>query len=239
MEQASSSLNPEKTYNISIRFHSNGFSLLIYDKGEKLITSKQIFASIDTLSETEITTLIAKESDIEIHNKNIELIYEADRYTVVPSTIFKSEDAESLLNFHFQPSHTSSTLWNRVLDEEVVVIFSIPSSLKLALQTLFPSTTITHHISHFIQTIKAANQSSLHIWVRSTKMDVVVFKNGNLRLVNSFSYQTTEDMTYHTLNIYEQLQLDTEKHSVYIYNDLKKEELKKMLKRYVGEVVSS
>jgi len=238
MEHNSLSFMQANDYNISIRFNSNGFSLYIFDKGNVLITSKQITASLSSISKSDIVHILENELNTYIQNKDIELIVESDQYTLVPNSLFKSEDAQGLLHFQFKPIPSSSIIWNMVFGEEVVVIFAIPSSLEQALLALFPYISITHHISHFIKTTTENNINGVHIWTRDSKMDVVVIDNGKLTFCNSFVYQTPEDFTYHTLNIYEQFKLDTEAFITHIYNEGKKTELTDLVKMYVKEVVS-
>jgi hypothetical protein len=130
---------------------------------------------------------------------------------------------------------------NKITAWDTVNIFSLPINLKDALSQLFENITIEHHLSYFLtDKVKQRNETALYVWVRSKIMDVVVIINGNLHLINSYSYNTPEDFTYYTLNIFDQLSLDTDFCKVKLFNTEGSNELKKMIEKYVKlvEVIS-
>ena len=92
-------------------------------------------------------------------------------------------------------------------------------------------------MSYFLtDKIKLRSETSVQIWVRPKVMDVVVIGGGNLQLINSFTYNTPEDFTYYTLNIFEQLSLDIESCKVKLYNTDGNYELQKLVQKYVRQL---
>lgn len=220
-------------YSLSIRITSDGFSLSIADGTDSLISSKTIPTIWNSLSVDEITQLVKRET--QLNYRNIRLIYESDFYTFVPAPIFRSNEAEQHLNFQEQKTLKNDiVLYNYLPVWDTVSIFAIPKTIQVALSQLFPNTIIEHHTSYFLSAkVKTQHENAIFIWTRQKKMDVITFKNGKLYLLNSYSYQTAEDFTYHTLNIIDKLSIDTDKCKVYLFNAEKKPELKNTLEKYL------
>ena len=68
-------------------------------------------------------------------------------------------------------------------------------------------------------------------------VDVLVVKDNLLQLVNSFDVKTTEDCCYFVLNVYEQLQLNTESMTLVLMSENSvNEEIIGLLKKYIVTV---
>ncbi len=220
-------------YGLSIRFNSDGFSLSIVDESKILLSTKSVSATIASLSSDDIITLVNKE--ININYSAVNLIYESDNYLFIPAPIFRSHEASDYLNLQQKIAKNEIALYNSLPIWDTVNVFTIPKALPTALNQLFPNTIIEHHISYFLtDKIKTQHENLLFIWTRPKMMDIVVFKNSRLQLLNSYAYQTAEDFTYHTLNVIDQLSVNAEKCKVKLFNAEKKPELKKTLEIYLA-----
>ncbi|HET7732788.1 MAG TPA: DUF3822 family protein [Paludibacter sp.] len=219
------------SYILSLRINSDGFSLLINDESGLLISTQNISTALFNLSTEEIIKIISVETPY--YYKKVNIICESDSYIFIPTPFFKREEAMDFLYFQHKKVKNERVIYNYVSDWDTVNVFSIPSTLEQALARLFPESIIEHQLSWLLKNkIKPLQANSLSIWVRPKMMDVVALKNGKLQLLNSFSYQTPEDFTYHALDIIEQLSLDIEKCDVFLYNSEKKPELGKILEKY-------
>lgn len=221
-------------YSLSIRFSSDGFSLSVSDENDNRISTKRIPASLFSLSAKDIRTLLEKQEEIKYVYRSIRLVCEHDYYTLVPQEIFAPAEVADMLYFQKTPDKTEHVLYNNVPSWDAVNIFSVPVELFKALSVAFPETEIEHHVSHLLnKQIKSRGGNSMHIWVRPKTMDTAVIAKGNLLLVNSFGYNTTEDLVYYTLNLFDQLGVDTEDCEVYLYNQAKQPEHVSNLRRYL------
>src|ERR1035437_6633416 len=197
-------------YSLHIRICSAGFTFSVFDESNSILSIKKVTALIASLSLNDIIDIIKRET--QLYYRNINLIYESDIYTIIPESIFMSENAGDLLYLQHKPETNDLILYNVIHNLGIVIAFAISGSVQKALSQIFPHTAIEHHLS-FVLTdkIKQQNENGIYIWVRSKTLDVIAFKNSKLHLVNSFGYLTPEDFTYFTLNIFEQLSLDIEK----------------------------
>jgi len=176
-------------YSLSIRFGKDGFSLSMYDELGKLLTFKEVPFLLLSLSVREIINLLVEETEALINLKSIRFICESDIYTFVPALIFRTDEAGLYLNFHDKTEGNDRVLFNRLLQKDLVNVFSVPNALNVAINQLYPGSTIEHHLSWFFnEKIKQQNENSVQIWVRQKIMDVIVLTNGNVVLANSYNY---------------------------------------------------
>lgn len=221
-------------YSLSIRFSSDGFSLSIYDEANKLLTTKTVSGLLSSFSADEIVLLLHEDTETLLDIQHVRLISVSDNYAFVPVPIFREDEADVFLQLQDKPEKNSRVLFNLLPKWDMVNVFSMPSALFDALTELYPEVSIEHHLSWFLtEKIKMQSDSSIQIWVRPKMMDVVALKAGNVILINSYVYQTPEDFVYFTLNIFEQLSLNTEKDKVRLFNVQTSADLQKHLLKYL------
>ena len=197
-----------------------------------MLSTQHVPITLSNLSVEEIVRIINVETPH--YYKKVNIICESDSYIFIPTPFFKREEAMDLLYFQQKKEKNERIIYNNISDWDTVNVFAIPLELEHALSRLFPESIIEHQLSWLLKNkIKPLQTNSLSIWVRSKMLDVIVLKNKKLQLMNSFSYQTPEDFTYHVLDIIEKLSLDIEKCDVFLYNSEKKPELGIMLEKYV------
>ena len=225
-----------KHYLLSIRLNSEGYTISVFDESSVLLSSKKVTKSLFALSSDEIIKTMTPEAELNYHT--VRLICESETYTFIPAPIFKAEEAADLLHFQFKPVKTDQIILNHIPKWDTVNVFSIPKTVYNALTQLFPKAIIEHHLSYFLsECVKLQTESSVYIEVRGNIMDVVVILKGALQLINSYSFNTPEDFTYYTLNIFDKLPLDTENCKVILFDGEKTPELKKTLELYL-EVIN-
>jgi hypothetical protein len=224
--------NIGNSYILSIRISSDGFSLSVNEKTGLLLSTKNVAASVFSLSADDLIKILSNET--QLNYEQIRIICESDTYIFIPTALFKPEEATDYINFQHKIPKNERIIVNKIPTWDTVNIFTLPANLVQAIQHVFPLLTIQHQMSHLLEdSVKPQPDNVLHIYIRSTMLDVIALKDGKPVLLNSFSYQTTEDFSYHALNVVEQLSLDMDKCKVYLYNVDKKPELAKVLGTYV------
>ena len=224
-------------YRLSIRFSSDGFSLLVHDKTNLLISSKKVAAPLFSITKNELIEIIEKETGDLLNYSDIRIICELDNYVFVPAPLFEIGNESDFFQLEHKLDIKDCILFNEIASWETVNIFSIPKNLKDAFTHLFKNRPIEHNLSYFLtDQVKQRNDTVAQIWVRPTLMDIVLLVNGNIHLINSFTYNTPEDFTYYTLNLYEQLSLDTDTCKVKLFNVGGNNVIQKMLQKYVKQV---
>lgn len=219
-------------YSLSIRIASDGFSLSVFDQTHSLLSAKKIPAVLYSLPLDELIRLI--EAETQLNYKSVHIIVESDVYTFIPADLFRLDEAVDFLLLEHKPTKTDSILFNKIPSSGIVNVFTIPGTIHNAITHLFPGGLIEHQVSWFItDKVRVHDENSVYVWVRNKTFDVVAVKDGKLQLINSFSYQTPEDFTYFTLNVFDKLAFDIQNCPVYLFNGENKPELAKTLEKYV------
>jgi len=204
---------------MNIRFSSDGFSLSVLDKSGVLLVRRDVSEPLlFQMQKNEIVQLFETQAGIVPSDYNeIQLTVETDFYVFVPSSIFKTQNIDDYFYFQHEKDKRQIVLFNRVPNWDAVNVFSIPAQLNEALNELFPDTVVNHQLSYFLSEKNRTRENGVYVWMRPKMFDVAVVKSGMLTLVNSFAYNTVEDVAYFILSIFDQLKLDTEKIGVEIY----------------------
>jgi len=231
----------DQHYSLSIRFTSDGFSLLISDENQFQISTKNVSFDLFSKSEEDFLDLLDKELELNINYQAIRIIFETDLYSVIPKPLFNTETAKELLNLqHHNINPTDIILHNELLAWDAVLVFAIPVAVNSVMSKILPEIKIEHHIYSFItDSVALQNDPNMHVWVRQNIMDVVILDKGNLRLIKSFNFTTTEDFVYYIMSLFELLPLDTEQCQLVIYNSKKQPKLIELTSKYIKHCKSA
>ena len=157
-----------------------------------------------------------------------------ENYTVVPSQLFRPEDAPAYLLFQEPDLKKQTVLYSNISEKEMVMIYSIPSNLHQAVWQLFPKGEFTSKLSYLInKNISINSYNNIYEFVHPKHFDAIVVRNGNIELVNTFAYQTIEDFIYYTLNIYDKLHLDINQFKLSVFATKNQTTLHKEIKKYI------
>ena len=225
-------------YTLSIRFATEGFSLSIFDEMGKALSSRQVVSNVFSQNKNEIIDVLSNVSELNTIYNTTRLICETDTYAIVPNELFDIDIAEEFL--HAQHPHCKPegrVVWNNLLAWNAVIVFSVPEELFLVLNGSFPEIEIEHHLFAFVNDfVVLQNSTSVFVEDRNSKLDVVVIKQGNLQLINTFAYSTKEDFLYQILNIYTVFTLDRGECPLKIYSEKPKYGIKELLRKYFAKV---
>ena len=97
-----------------------------------------------------------------------------------------------------------------------------------------------HHISRLLKKSIVKSAEAVYANLRKDAVDIFAVKGSMLHLAGTFEVKTNEDISYFILNVYEQLELDTESFTLNIITENNvNEELVKMIGDYVVNIKSS
>ena len=225
-------------YDILLCFAADGLTIYISDQSKALLSTRNFFYDgFYTANAQDIIQLLMGVPEIKLNFNTVRIVCESEKYTFVPISFFKAEEAEHFLNFQQLLSEKEVAMHNILVNRAMVNVFSLARGLQTALVQLFPNCSVEHQQSYFLtDKVAFTPENSMQVWVRDKVMDVVVLINGSLHLINSYSYLSPEDFVYYTLLIYEQLSLNMEKDCLHLYNVKKREGISRLLQNYVKNV---
>jgi hypothetical protein len=169
------------------------------------------------------------------------IIFVSDQHTLLPSAYFREEEMDELFRFHFGEEKEGTVLSQRIDCFEVQLLYRVPASLLAACKARLPGAVISHHCAGLAENfyLQHKNQPDKLVLLhhRPHAIDLVVKAGRKLILLNTFKCDTPEDILYHTLNAYEQLQLNPENESLLLAGDVVAgSPVSNLLKSYIRNV---
>ena len=223
-------------YSLSIRISSDGFSLYVYDEKYQIISHKQ-----EKSGQTDDLEFIHKmfETNKEIHSayKNISIICESDYHTLIPEIFFKPENRNDILKLH-HPSLPDSARTFHAKQEQLqsVLIYSLEEKLLKEIYLHFQHIIPESHLVHITRKIATERQDKFTLWIRPENIDCIVYNRHKVLLLNKYSYNSPEDIAYHVLNIYQQLELNPNEFLLEVFDD-GNNQTESLLRKYISTVI--
>jgi hypothetical protein len=139
----------------------------------------------------------------------------SQEYTLVPDALFRKGDETMYFRKNF-PSRPDSNIHAEFIPSfHLYTVFSVERELEIELNHLFQDPRLWHSsqaiLSGLALQTKTDTGKQILLNVHGNCMDIVVTENKKLILMNTFQWQTHEDIIYYTLFICEQLELSPEK----------------------------
>ena len=222
-------------YSLSIRIFSDGFSLYVYDEKYQAISRK--FEKQEYIDEQEfVQKMFESHKEIHADYKNICIICESAYHTLVPDIIFNTDIQKDLLKLQHPVLPDTCRIFH-VKQENLqnVLIFALEDSLTKGIYTHFQQITPESHLVHVIKKIISGEKDKFILWIRPKEIDCIVFHHQKIVLLNKYSYESPEDITYHVLNIYQQLELNPNELMLEIFTD-ENHQAGTLLENYISSV---
>jgi hypothetical protein len=228
----------------TIRFSSDGFSLLISDPSYKPVVLKRFIFEpsfpIDQLP-TECGRLLKEEMLLEFGGENV-LIVDTLCSAVVPKQIFHKTHARELLQKTCTVAESDQIHHRTIRNGGFYLIFAVPDSV-IELQKRFLEEAKIIHSLECLVSLADQVQASDHqrgvvlIDVQPSTLDILVIQGDQIRLLNRYQLNDTSEFIYHTLNTLKQLGIDREAIPIYLSGIVHEEhELFGMLGKYIRRI---
>ncbi|MBL56603.1 MAG: hypothetical protein CMP61_05400 [Flavobacteriales bacterium] len=147
-------------------------------------------------------------------------------FSVVPKALFSEKNLEYYISLNTQPEGEFDIKYQVIDDAGVVICFILSKKLNDWINKVFPNAKITHEISVLIQSVlrdfHSLSEDRLLLNISNNYLDVIQLKKGKLNFVNSFLYNSKEDLLYYTLYACEQLGIDPHEIETFMLGEIQK-----------------
>ena len=125
---------------------------------------------------------------------------------LVPSSVYKKEDAPDMLKTIFGVNGMSSILNEPVNGWQLENVFAVPQDVEEYIRSRFNSPVCRHQYTIGIKSlITPAEESSMLVDFRTDEFSAIVVNGNKLLLAQTFFYATPADVIYNLLSICQQL----------------------------------
>ena len=155
------------------------------------------------------------------------VIIAASTHTLLPRELYRPDDISEVLDFNYGPAEGLVPVSQPVPGIDAQLLFRFPPAWNAACQALLPAPSYVHHLAGLLEALflqyKNRSEPVVVLHLRQGHADIVVKRGRKLVLLNSFPCQGHEDVLYHTLNVYEQLQLNPEEDQLVLAGAVEKD----------------
>ena len=210
-------LSTLKEKKLSIQFSLDGFSFCITDVFTETILALYHYPFKAATPETLLTEIEAVFNASELLKntfKNVNVCHINNLSTLVPKSFFDKEKLASYLGYSAKTFKNDYYTHDTIDAIEAVNVYIPFVNINNYFIDTFGSFNYNHFssllIKHLITFSPKSEIPQVFAHIAKSHFEIVVFKNQQLLLYNTFKYQTKEDFIYYLLFVAEQLKLDAE-----------------------------
>lgn len=216
-------INRTHSYILSIQIDLGGFSFSILDR----VRNKSILLNHYNLSDTltpdekagQIKKIFRENQFLKAPYKKVILLQNTPKSIMVPRSLFQEKYLKSYFKFNHPLGELEEIHYNFIEDVDAYNIFTIPNSISNTILQHFKSAEYFHqaipqifHAANYLH----AEKPFVSLYLNDRFIDIGVFDNQKLLLLNSFDIKTKEDALYFLLYTYKQLNLKTTVNELFI-----------------------
>jgi len=139
--------------------------------------------------------------------KKVCVVFSFCQSTLIPFSVYDRDKNELLMNMMFGDLGQNETILTDVLpDHSLYNCYRIPTALLEVIQTQFPDSSCSHQYSLLLKNLPVENDRLALIFY-TQKFVACLIKEGKFQLVNSYNFETPEDVSYTLLNICKQFNI--------------------------------
>ena len=237
----------EKNLKLSIQVSLNGLSFCARSQKENKIVFFKDFNFEKQLNPIQVLQQIEKlydrENFLQKADPEVIVLFSNELYSFVPEPLFSEENASDYLKYNTKILETDYVAHD-LLDEEGIVNVYIPyTNINNFFFEKYGEFEYRHCISFLADQFLKLNrndsetEAKVFVYCYTGGYDLLVIRNSELILANSFKCSTKEDFIYYLLFTAEQLDLDPNTFKLILLGNIKEDsDYYRMAYTYVKEI---
>ena len=191
-------LNPD--YRLTIQFSLGGLSFVLFDTDAKRIADMELHQSDSLNNGEELFRVLEKDLDSRDLStvQSVTCIIDGCTHTLVPESLYRSEESDKLLEFNFNMPNGYVTAADHVENMQAYNLYGYPQSLHERILNKWPQAEITHSTTVFLKSLPQSETPRVYVNVRNRDFDMAIMKD-KLLFFNNFKFQTKVDFSYYLL----------------------------------------
>jgi len=211
-------INQTQSYQLLIQYCERSFSFFILDtRSSKFIAFKNYWfeTPIDkTQLSDQIRNLINTENYLTQPFQSVQFLYVAPISVLIPSALFKKEDPGMYFNHSTILSAKDTIIFRKISSLDSYLLFTIPTDLTDQITFMLKDVQIICQGQPLIDEVigELANKDASSVYANITPgyADILVVQAGKLTLYNTFAINSTDDLVFFLLYLYDQFSLSQE-----------------------------
>ncbi|THU35944.1 DUF3822 family protein [Niastella caeni] len=193
------------------------FSYVIYHKEQRRFLGLRQYNLDYTPGKTMLENLleiITNDELLQIQFREAYVIYNYTDSSFLPEKVFHIELNQPVTEIIYGNARKGLMLSEKVNGWKMYNIYRVPREIHALLQRKFASGNYWHYYTLLLsegQIQPAADEQVIKMVMRADQFLVAVFKGTNIQLIQAYSYQTPDDVSYYLLAICNRFNISQEK----------------------------
>ena len=132
------------------------------------------------------------------------IFYNYTTSTLVPILYFLETEKQQILNQLFVPDKSRLCLQETCKWQSIKNIYSVPAVVHNYFLELYPQSKFAHSTSYQLSN---SHTTYLYCILYNSSIKIILFKEGQLQIVQYFDYSSPEDVCYYLLNVAERFDI--------------------------------
>jgi len=208
-------------YTLSILIGMDSFFYFIEDGESNALVLKQIRYAYPSSTPTqqqkelELQRILMTEKLLQLPYAQVYICYSSTNFTLIPDELFYKHEIDTYLRQVTRVNEAQAVGAYQLEKLNMNLVYSVDKVVQDVVKSYFPGSKHLHIVAPLIMQShqychnREGEKVCLHIG--NGIMGVILFEGADLKLVNTYPYQTDMDFMYHTLMVYEQFELDPKK----------------------------
>jgi hypothetical protein len=139
--------------------------------------------------------------------KKVCIVYSFPQSVLIPFSIYKRENNKTMMNMMFGDVESNETILTDVITAHSMYnCYRLSPATIEVMQTQFKGSSTQHQYSLLLNNpVEGQNKMCVIFYARKVVVDLIM--NGKHQLINSYNYQSSEDISYILLNIKQQFKI--------------------------------
>lgn len=232
-------------YKLYLQISKTDIKITVLDSDANTFIGLYVYLLNDVFSFHSLTKplseFIKENPFLQIQYQSINIAFVNDRATILPNAIFNKSELATYHQFNFVKQSEDVFFHDSFTNIAAQNVFAIPDYLINSFSEV-NNKRICHFSTSLIEAsllyAKSTNALSLvDVHVLPNSFQILIIKNQQLALYNSFDYQTSEDFIYYLLFVLEQQKIDNKQASIRLLGEVEKNStIYNLLYTYINEV---
>ena len=197
--------NSSKTskYKLSIQISLDGFLFGIFDSNDACLAAKKFNIEDNNLNDVFSTEPILKKPFAVVN-----CIVVNQKSTLVPNNLFEKNKAYAYLKFICNNIENDEIFSTKIKKINAYCVFAIDKNICKTIRKYQPQTEFYNQSIPLISAALSSKGKNMFVYFDTKTVDIVVVKNENLLLQNSYQIETISDAIYFAVAVREQMGIE-------------------------------
>ncbi len=225
---------------------SSELTMALLDKKQNKFLALEVFQNPEPSKNNFgwLVTIPGKSIILKNYNfKNVSVGVQNSHATLVPSALFREDDAAKYFRFNF--NEDDATVHSEIVRGfDTVNVYGVPKLLTETMNHLFSSYHLHHHSTALLEGVHLSFKKSggklFFLNIRKEYIDIVVTEGKQLIFFNSFHTKSIEDLVYYVMFVCDRLELNPETLSLVLLGEVERESaVYNLLYKYIRNITFS